>query len=305
MEQKVGVFEILETLQLGLVFSLVVMGVYLSFRVLNFPDLTVDGSFPLGGAVFAVAVISGYGPWLGLLAAALTGFAAGCVTAWLNVRWKILHLLAGILTMTALYSINLRIMGQPNLSLFGMESLFSGVEKLGIDPSYVMPLVMLVVVSLVLALLYLFLKTEIGLSLRATGANPRMAVAQGVNKGGYLIFGLGISNALVALGGAFFVELNRFADVGLGLGKIIEGLAAVIIGEAIISTRKVKWALIACVVGSIFYRFAVGFALKGDVLGLRSSDLNLMTAVIVALAMMLPLMRKNIRDFFFKRGESK
>lgn len=300
-----GVFEILETLQLGLVFSLVVLGVYLSFRVLNFPDLTVDGTFPLGGAVLAIAVLSGYGPWLGLLAATVAGFAAGCLTAWLNVRWKILHLLAGILTMTALYSINLRIMGQPNLSLFGQESLFSGIESLGLDVSYVMPIIMLLIAIVVVATLYLFLKTEIGLSLRATGANPRMASAQGVNKGAYVILGLGLSNALVALGGALFVEVNRFADVGLGLGKIIEGLAAVIIGEALISTRKIHWALIACVVGSIFYRFAVAFALKGDVFGLRSSDLNLITAIIVALAMMLPLMRTNLRNFFFKKGAGK
>lgn len=297
-----GIFEILETVQLGLVFSLVVMGVYLSFRILNFPDLTVDGSFPLGGAVLAVAVISGWSPWLGLLLAALSGFAAGCVTAWLNVRWKILHLLAGILTMTALYSINLRIMGQPNLSLFGKESLFGGIQDLGIDPIYVMPLIMFCVAALAVALLYIFLKTEIGLSLRATGANPRMARAQGVNNGLYVILGLGLSNALVALGGAFFVEVNRYADVGLGLGKIIEGLAAVIIGEALINTRKIKWALLACVVGSIFYRFAVAFALKGDILGLQSSDLNLMTAIIVALAMMLPLMRQNVRDFIQRKG---
>jgi putative tryptophan/tyrosine transport system permease protein len=293
-----NLYQTLGAVQLGLIFGLVVIGVYLSFRILNFPDLTVDGSFPLGGAVVAVMIMNGYNPWLGILVAAGAGFCAGVVTAWFNVRWNILHLLAGILTMTALYSINLRIMGVPNISLYGETTVFTPIENLPVSSMFIMPVAMLILTGIGLLIVYFYLKSESGLAMRATGANPRMARAQGINDKRLIILGMGLSNALVAIGGAFYAQMHGSADVNIGLGKVIEGLAAVILGEALLHTRKIFWALIACIVGSIFYRLAVAFAINADYIGLQSSDLNLVTALVVALAMIFPVWRKRLKRWF-------
>lgn len=290
----------LGAIEVGLLFALVALGVYISFRILQFPDLTVDGSFPLGAAVSAILIVSGVDAFLSVFAAALAGAMAGIVTAWLNVRLKILHLLASILTMIALYSINLRIMGRPNIALLGENTVFSPLENLDM-PSYVaVPIALAIMVLVVKICLDWFLNSEIGLAMRATGENPRMARAQGINTDRYILGGMALSNALVAVAGALFAQSQGAADVTLGVGVIVVGLAAVIGGEALLNTRTVWRATFACVVGSIVYRLAVAGALNADMLGLKAQDLNLITAVLVTLAMVLP----GIRMPFRKKGSA-
>ena len=289
----------LGAIEVGLLFALVALGVYLSFRVLQFPDLTVDGSFPLGAAVCASLIVVEVNPYLASLAAALAGACAGIVTAWLNVRLKILHLLASILTMIALYSINLRIMGRPNIALLGETTVFTPLETLGesVDlPTYVLlPIALFVLVILVKLALDWFLNSEVGLAMRATGVNPRMARAQGIHTNRYILGGMALSNALVALAGALFAQSQGAADVTLGVGVIVVGLAAVIGGEAVMTTATVFRATLACIIGSILYRLAVAGALNADMLGLKAQDLNLITAVLVTLAMVLPGVRMPFR----------
>jgi putative ABC transport system permease protein len=205
-----------------------------------------------------------------------------------------LNLLAGILTMIALYSINLRIMGRPNIALVDDATLFS--YRFDFLPSVVSPLLVLIfIAALVAVLLYFFLTTELGLGLRATGSNARMARAQGVNDERMIRLGLGISNALTALAGALFAQSQGFADVTMGVGTIVYGLAAVILGEALIPIRHIKHALVACFIGAIVYRFVIAIALNVNEFGLHASDLNLVTAALVAFAMKIPSLKKRIR----------
>ncbi|WP_431858005.1 ABC transporter permease [Azospirillum sp.] len=277
--------------EIGLVYALVALGVFLSFRVLDFPDLTVDGSFPLGAAVAATLIVAGANPWLASLAAVAAGAAAGLVTALLNVRFRILHLLASILTMIALFSVNLRVMGKPNVAILMQDTVLTPFYGLGLPEHVVRPLFVAVVVLAVVALLARFLASEFGLAMRATGVNARMARAQGVETDTHLYFGIALSNGLVGLAGALFAQTNGFADVTTGIGTIVVGLAAVIVGETVLPLRGMAGALIACVVGSILYRLAVQFALSADAIGLQASDLNLVTAVLVAVALILPRMK--------------
>lgn len=278
--------------ELGLVFAFVAIGVYLAFRVLDFPDLTVDGSFPLGAAVCAVLIIAGLNAWLATGVAMLAGAAAGIVTATLNVRFRILNLLASILTMIALFSINLRVMGKPNVALLNEATMLSPFYGLGLRDFMVRPIFIFILVALAILAVWRFLESDAGLAMRATGTNARMARAQGVNTGRQIYLGIAISNALVALGGALFAQTNGFADVTSGVGTIVVGLAAVIVGETLFGNRGLLIALIGCVVGSILYRLAIQLALSTDALGLKASDLNLVTAALVAIALILPRLRK-------------
>ncbi|MEH6652405.1 MAG: ABC transporter permease [Motiliproteus sp.] len=284
----------LGAIETGLLFGLVAFGIFISFRILDFPDLTVDGSFPLGAAVSATMIVSGFNPWIATALAMVAGAAAGLVTAWLNVKLKILHLLASILTMIALYSINLRIMGRPNIALLGEETLLTPLENFGLPYYWVAPLAFTVVVFVIGALLVALLKSEIGLAMRATGANPRMARAQGVPTAAMILLGMAFSNALVALSGSLFAQSQGSADVTMGVGVIVVGLASVIGGEALMSTRTILLAVVACLLGSIFYRLVIAFALNADFIGLKAQDLNLVTAVMVALAIVLPQLKSNI-----------
>lgn len=285
----------LGTIETGLIFGLVALGVYISFRVLQFPDLTVDGSFPLGGAVSAVLIVNGIDPFLATLVACLAGAGAGLITAWLNVRLNILHLLASILTMIALYSINLRIMGRPNIALLGETTVFSPLESLGISTYVAIPLALLVLIVIAKFAMDWFLNSEIGLAMRATGANARMARAQGINTTFYVLLGMAVSNSLVALAGALFAQSQGAADVTMGVGVIVVGLAAVIGGEAIILPRTVFLATLACIAGSLIYRLAVALALNADFIGFKAQDLNLLTALLVAGAMVLPSVRAPVK----------
>ena len=284
----------LGAVELGLIYGLVALGVFLSFRVLNFPDLTVDGSFPLGAAVVATAITHGMDPWLATALAVVAGAVAGLATAILNVRFRILHLLASILTMIALYSINLRIMGRPNIALLGETTVLTPLEALPLPLLYARPLLLLLVVAVAAALLVRFLLSEVGLAMRATGVNPRMAEAQGIAVGAVTCLGMALSNGLVALAGALFAQANGFADVTLGTGTIVVGLAAVIVGETLLPRPTVVMAVLGCVVGSVLYRLIVALALEADFLGLEASDLNLVTALLVGGALILPATRARL-----------
>jgi putative ABC transport system permease protein len=296
------------------------LGVYLSFRVLDFPDLTVDGSFVTGAAVAATLLASGVNPVLATASAIFVGFLAGCSTGILHTFGKINALLAGILMMIALYSINLRIMGKSNVSLLNTDTLFTSVEnvseKLGIDSalnaclSFVgledskpstwgILLFMIIVTFSIKFLTDRFLKTEIGLAVRATGDNQRMIRSFSANTNLLVILGLGLSNALVALSGALIAQLGGFADVGMGIGMIIIGLASVIIGEALFGTKTIVRTTLAVIGGAIIYRIVVTLALRVDFL--KTGDMKLITATIVILALVLPKMMETMREKKRKR----
>ena len=285
-------------LEQGFAFGLMVVGVWLTFRVLDFPDLTVDGSLPLGAAISAVAITSGVSPALSVLMAGCAGFLAGMVTGFLNTKLRILHLLASILTMIALYSINLRIMGRPNLALLGDATVVDSFQALTGLPMYVStPLLFGAVSVLAVAALAWFLRTELGVTLLATGDNRQMITSQGVNTDRVIIFGVGLSNAMVACSGALVAQNQGAADVNMGVGTIIAGLASVIIGETLFGCRTVGRALTAALLGSVVYRLAIALALSMELGAFRitPSDLKLITAVLVVLALTAPRFKARFR----------
>ncbi|HEV7372514.1 ABC transporter permease [Arenibaculum sp.] len=280
-----SLFEILGTLETGFVFGLVALGAYLTFRVLDFPDLTVEGSFPLGAAVAAVLIVAGANPWIATLAAAAAGFAAGLATAWLNVRFGILHILAGILIAISLYSLNLRIMDGPNEPLLRVDTVFTSLQAFGLPGYVVNPVFLGVLVLLVKLGFDAFLSTGTGLSMRATGANPAMAAANGIDVGRMKLLGVGIANALTAFAGALFAQIFGAADAYMGIGVIIVGLASVIVGTSLFPSRTIVAATLACILGAILYRLAVALALNAGFLGLQAADVQIVTAVLVILAL--------------------
>lgn len=286
-------------IEAGLIYALVALGVLISFRILDFPDLTADGSFPLGAVVFAVSVGLGMNPWLACLAGAAAGACAGMVTAWLNVSLKILPLLASILVMVALYSINLRITGgTPNLPLINAPSVFTPfIAEDFSNQFWVQPLIIVVFVVLAKLLLDWFFNTKTGLAMRATGVNARMAKAQGVATSKMVVLGMAISNALIALGGALFAQTTGSADLASGIGTIVIGLAAVIIGENLLSSKRIIVITLAAILGALVYRLLIAFALGNSFLqelGVRPTDLNLITAVLVVIALRLPMIKRSL-----------
>jgi putative ABC transport system permease protein len=278
--------------ELGLVYAFVALGVFLAFRVLDFPDLTVDGSFPLGAGTAAVAITAGINPWVATLMGAGAAACAGLVTATLNQRFKILHLLASILTMIALFSVNLRVMGRPNIAILTQTTVLTPFYGHGLKDYQVRPIFLAVLVAIAVALLARFLTSDFGLAMRATGANPRMARAQGIRTELQVYVGMALSNALVGIAGGMFAQTNGFADVTAGTGTIVIGLAALIVGETLLRFGGILVALIGCVLGSIIYRVAIQAALSADFGGLQASDLNLVTAALVAMALILPRLRR-------------
>jgi len=265
----------------GLLYALMALGVYITFRILDFPDLTVDGSFTTGAAIGTVLTVNGTAPWLAVLCAFAGGAIAGTCTGLLHTKGKINGLLSGIIMMIALYSINLRIMGKPNVSLRGQENLFADASTL------VLMIIFVVVVKLVLDL---FFRTEIGLSLRATGDNSRMIRSFGANTDITTIFGIALSNALVATSGALVAQYQKYADNSMGIGMIVIGLASVIIGEAIFGARTIFRATLAVVLGSIVYRIIYALALRVE--WLEAQDMKLITAVIIIFALIVPSARR-------------
>ncbi|BCL69073.1 Putative ABC transporter, permease protein [Vibrio nigripulchritudo MADA3029] len=286
-------FAFFGALEIGLIYGLVALGVYLTFRVLDFPDLSVDGSFPMGAAVAATAIVAGIDPWIATGMAIIAGAITGWVTAFLAVKCGILHLLASILTMIAAFSINIRIMGRPNMALIGEDTILTPFEALG-DSMYVRPIVVGVLVVLSAIFVVRLLNSDFGLGLRATGVNARMVASQGASTAFYTYFGLALSNGFVGFSGALFAQTNSFADVTSGVGTIVVGLAAVILGQTLIPGRKIWVAVVAVIVGSVLYRLAVAFALSTGMFGLQASDLNLVTAVLVALALIAPKLKGNL-----------
>ncbi|TKB28499.1 ABC transporter permease [Desulfopila sp. IMCC35006] len=280
----------------GFVYGIMVIGVYLTFRILDFPDLTVDGSLPLGAAISAVAITSGVNPYLSLLFALAGGFLAGMVTAFLNTKFKILHLLASILTMIALYSINIRIMSGPNVALLGQDTVFDLVTKAGVPSQYAGLIIFGAFALLVLTFIIWFLSTELGQAILATGDNPQMIRSLGVNTNTIIVLGVGLSNGLVALSGALVAQNQGAADVGMGIGTIVAGLASVIIGETVFGCKTMPRAFIAALLGSIVYRLAIALALGLEFGAFRfnPSDLNLITALLVIGALITPNLKKRL-----------
>ena len=289
-----SLFSLLCAIEIGLIFSLVALGVFISFRLLRFPDLTVDGSFPLGGAVCAILISTGTNPWLATLAGTAAGAVAGFITGWLNVKLKIMDLLASILMMIGLYSINLRVMGGPNVPLINEPTLFTMLQPDNIEDYVMRPIILLGFVIVAKLALDWFFATERGLAIRSTGSNARMARAQGVNTGAMILLGMAISNGLVGLAGALFVQTQGGSDISMGIGTIVIGLAAVIVGETILPSRKIIWATLAVVIGAVVYRFFIAAALNIDAIGLKAQDLNLVTAVLVTIALIIPQIKKKL-----------
>ena len=302
------------SIEAGIIYALMALGVYLSFRILDFPDLTVDGSFVTGAAVAALMIVSGYSPFIATVVAVLAGFLAGCVTGILHTKGKINPLLSGILMMIALYSINLRIMGGPAISLLKEKTIFSAItdvwQKIGLDTplngmlkslglaqvpkTWAIVIFVLFVTIIVKILVDQFLKTEIGLAIRATGDNKRMIRSFSANTDMLIILGLGLSNGLVAFSGSLIAQHGRFADVGLGIGMIVIGLASVIIGEAIFGTKTIARTTLAVICGAIIYRIVVTLALKVEFL--ETGDMKLITAVLVIVALVAPKIIESSRD---------
>ena len=286
---------LIHAVEQGLAYGIAALGVFLTYRILKFPDLTVDGSFVTGGAVASLLLVqTGIDPFTVLLVAFVAGCCAGLITGLLNTKLGITNLLAGVLTMIMLYSINLRIMGRPNLSLLRatttsriVSAAWSPLGNLAI-----LAFIGLLTLAIKLGLDY-FLRTELGFALRATGDSEQMITAQGVNVQTMKLLGLALSNGLVALSGALIAQYNGFADVGMGIGTIVTGLAAVIVGSTLIRSSRVELMTLSVLLGAIIYRVAVSLALRyGYVVGFQASDLKLITSLLVIVALVVPYVRE-------------
>ncbi|MBB3146763.1 putative ABC transport system permease protein [Phyllobacterium trifolii] len=278
------------TIAQSLIVSFVVLGVMLPFRILNFPDLTSEGAFPLGGCVCGTLITAGVNPFLACFIALLCGFAAGCTTAFIHLRFRINTLLAGILVMTMLYSINLRIMGRTNIPLFTYDTVFTVLAGPSANFPWTKILIVGLLVALVLGAMLYFFMSEKGTAMRAVGASPDMAEAQGVNVGTATIIGVGVASALSATGGSIMVQTQGFADVNMGFGILINGLAALIIGEAITGRQTILRQVVAPVIGSLVYYQLISFCLT---LGLAPADLKFATGAFVLLMLALPNLRRS------------
>jgi putative ABC transport system permease protein len=292
---------LLGALTIGLILSLLAMGVFISFRIFSIPDITTDGSITLGAAIAAVLLVKGVNPFLATAAGAAGGAAAGAITGILHTKFKINALLAGILVMTALYSVNLHVMGRSNVPLMQARTLGSHAEEIGekiigtdtinllgwpvASSDAALLLLALAAASAAGLVLYLFFRTQIGTAMRATGDNPQMIRALGGNVEGYIVLGLALSNGFVALSGALLAQYQGFADAQMGIGMVVWGLASVIIGEALTGARSLGLTIIGAIMGSILFRLLVAIALRW---GLNPNDLKLITALFVFAALVLP-----------------
>ena len=293
---------IISTIAQGLLWALLALGVFITFRILDVADLTVEGSFPMGAATSAVLITMGVNPWITVIVAGIGGMIAGAVTGWIHTKLKIPALLAGILTMIALYSVNLHIMGKANISLLRMDTVYSAIHSMGISNAVALTIIGVVVTVVVGLFLFWFFGTELGTSIRATGVNPQMIRAQGVNTDSMIVLGLLLSNGFVAVSGALIAQSQGFADIGMGVGTIVIGLASVIIGEVLFASSSVVrklfgnssfvLSLVAVVFGSIIYRIVIATVLY---LGMPPNDLKLFTAILVALALSLPTWQGKFR----------
>lgn len=285
----------------GLLWATLGIGLFLTFRILDFPDMTVEGTFPLGAATAVTLISNGMNPGLASLTAAGAGALAGLVTGLIYTKGKVPILLAGILTMTAVYSINLRIMGQANRSLLGKGTLFSADFLDFLPKNFPTVVVGLVIIVVVTAATAIFLQTELGQAFIVTGDNRAMARSLGVNTDNMTIMGLMISNGLIGLGGALVAQNNGFADVNMGIGIIVVALASIIIGEVVFTDQmSLTDRLVTIVIGSVLYRFVLVIVLY---LGFNANDLNLFSAVVLGIALTLPQLRKVLKlDSVLKKG---
>ena len=279
---------------LGLLWALMTIGVFITYRVLDYADLTVDGSIVVGAAIAARMIMDGANPFLATGAAMLGGMAAGAVTGLLHTKLKIPGLLSGILTMIALYSVNIRIMGKANISLLKIDNVFAPLQALGLSQKNAVLVLGLVCVVAAIAALYWFFGTELGSAIRATGNNPGMIRAQGVNTDSMIIIGLVISNGFVALSGALIAQYQQYADIQMGTGAIVIGLASVIIGEVLYGTRNFFNTLVSLALGAVTYRIIIALVLE---LGMETTDLKLFTAITVALALAMPIAKKKLESY--------
>jgi len=287
------------SVELGLLYAIMALGVYLTYRVLDFPDLTVDGSFTTGAGIAAGMIVAGYSPWLATAVAFFGGLAAGAVTGLLHTKGGINPLLSGILMMIALYTINYRIMGRPNIPLLNQETVFPDGE-LFLNATYALILAPIVVIVLKL-LLDWFLRTDLGMAIRATGDNARMVRSFGVNTDHTIVTGVSLSNGLVAMAGAFVAQYQGFADLQMGIGMIVIGLASVIIGEVIFGVRSIWRTTLAVILGAVVYRIVIALSIR---YGLEASDMKLMTALIVTIALIVPMVNKRRRQRLVGRRRS-
>jgi len=278
----------------GLVFGIVAIGIHLTFRTLSFPDLSVDGTFPLGGAIAAVLISQGANPFLATFIALIGGMGAGLITGLLNTKLRISALLSGILVMVGLYSVNLRIMGGANVPLLRDITTFDIMARIMPGASKLVVAIVLVSIVVILLLVFLswFLRTEIGLALRATGDNEEMVRGFGVDTDKTVLIGCAVSNGLVALAGALVAQNQGFSDVGMGIGMIVLGLASVIIGEALFRSKGITVVLISAIGGAFVYRLFIAIVLR---LGAAPGDLKLITAVLVIIVLTMPFIRKKLR----------
>ena len=283
---------VLSTVWQGLLWGILALGVYITYRVLDVADLTVEGSYPLGAAVAVSFIAGGGSPVIAVVLAFLAGSVAGIVTGLLHTKLKIPALLAGILTMIGLYSINLRVMGnKSNVSILRMDTIYTFFGNMGFNKNESILVCGLIFVAVIIMFLYWFFGTEIGAAIRATGCNKQMIRAQGMDTDVTIILGLLISNGMVSMAGALIGQSQGFADAGMGTGTIVIGLASVIIGEVLFGTRNFMNWLLAVVGGSIVYRIVIAFVLK---LGMNQNDMKLFTAIIVVIALAMPLLKEKI-----------
>lgn len=280
---------ILSSISQGLLWSILEMGVYLTYRILDVADLTVEGSFPLGAAVASAMIVADVPAWVATIAAFLAGGLAGLITGFLHAKLNIPALLAGIVTMTGLYSINLRILGQANLTLLNSTTLINQIQAFGVDKTMAVLILGLIAILLVIVCLHLFFSTEIGMAVRATGDNLEMSEANGINIQFTKILGFMLGNGLISLSGALLAQNNGYADVNMGIGAIVIGLASVIIGETFFSNLTFARRLITLVIGSIIYRLLILGALE---VNFNPQDLKLVSAVLLAIALALPTVRQ-------------
>lgn len=275
--------ELLSSLEIGLIYGVVAVGIFLTFRILDFPDLTCDGSFTCGAATAAVALKTGLSPLASLLLAFGAGGMAGFITGILHIKFRVTNLLAGILVAFMLYSINLKIMGGiPNITLMSEKTLFSGINPL---------LILILLACGIWGIISCLLTTDFGLALRSIGQNQRLGEVMGVHVASLTIIGLALSNALIGLGGGLYCQHQSFSDVSLGTGTVIIGLAAVMIGEKLLPFRSLWLSVLACFLGSIVYRLLIALALHSEWLGLETSDLNLITGLAILIIMGLPKLK--------------
>ncbi len=300
---------------IGLILALLALGLFISFRIFNFPDITAEGSFTFGAATGAALIVAGVNPLLACLVAFLAGMVAGAVTGMIHTRFKINPLLAGILVMTALYSVNLHVMGKSNMPLLNETTVFTWIENFSVWISGAdaktnligwevavkdlwLLLFCLVIIVFFCYLLWWFFKTNIGTAMRATGDNDQMIRALGVNTKSMIVAGVALSNGFIALAGAMLAQYQGFADVQMGIGMMVWGLASVIIGEAIINDNSLGFVIAGAVIGSVLFRLLVAIALRW---GLNPNDLKIITALFVFIALILPGLMKNKKKFTFKR----